>query len=289
MLMRMRSRFFLLLACVMLLLPSNARADEVAPELEGADLRVWAQLELKKLLANLPPNDQQRLVGIYAAFDANTSDPFAQVACDDDGDYVILISDAMLRLTTHIARAASYDELNNTRKVEDYAAFIARSQIAGRRLLPPSPGFYVTTKRAATTYDDRFGEALAFIVARELAHLRGGDLVCPKPTATKESGDDTWTVAEQRKAVDIAHATYPGRQTERDTEAMTRVLETGTTERGAIALLRFFVQLDAEAPAGRFVPTYQTTHPFALLRLAAVKQAVIDRAQSIRSEPRRAD
>lgn len=269
---------WLWLAVGLLVLTSTnvAHADEVAPDLEGADLRVKAQHELRRLVTSLPASDQKRLVGVYAAFDGSVSDPSAQVACDDDGDYVVLVSDAMLRLTAHIARAASYDEPNNTRKVEEYATFIARSQITGRRLLPPPPGFYIAEKPAAT-YDERLAEALSFLMARELTHLRAGDLICPKPTATKESGDDTWTSAEQRKAAETAHMTYPGRQLERDNEAITRVLDTGTSEKGAMALLRFFVQLDAEARivAGRFVPTYQTLHPNALLRLGAVKQAVL--------------
>jgi len=258
-----------------------ARADEVAPELEGADLRAKAQAELKKLVSGLPSNDQRRLVGIYVAFDPSVSDPVAQVACDDDGDYVVLLSDAMLRLVAHVARAESYDEANGSRKVEEYAGFLVRSQIPGRRLLPPPPGFYIAEK-PAETYDERLSDALSFVIARELTHFRAGDLVCPKPTATKESGDDTWTSAEQRKASEVAQDVYPGRQMERDSEAIVRVLDAGRSARGALALLRFFTQFEAERliAVGRFSPGYLAQHPSAAMRSASLQRTIDDYKKS---------
>jgi len=271
--MNMRALFLsLALALLVIAAPSAARADEVAPELEGADLRLVAQQELRKLVSQLPPKDQKRLTGIYVAFDPSPSDPIAQIACDDDGDFVVLLSDAMLRLLANVARAESYDEANASRKVEDYAAFLVRTQVPGRRLLPPPPGFYIAEKPAAT-YDERLSDALSFVVARELTHFRAGDHVCPKPTPTKESGDDTWTSAEQRKASEIAHGIYPGRQLERDNEAVIRVLDAGRSEKGAMALLRFFTHFEAErvVAVARFSPTYLAQHPGAAIRAANVK------------------
>jgi len=272
----MRTLILLVLgALVGLFVPRSAYADEVAPELEGADLRVRAQAELKKLFTALPRDDQRRLAGTYAAFDPNVGDPIAQIACDEDGDHVVVLSDAMLRLVAHVARAESYDEANGSRKLEDYASFLVRSQTPGRRLLPPPPGFYVAEK-PATTYDDRLADVLSFVVGRELAHLRAGDLVCPKPTATKESGDDVWTAAEQRKAAEIATVVYPGRQMERDDEALVRIVEGGRTNKGALGLLRFFAQVEVErrVVSGRFAPTYLAHHPSASLRMASLKQAI---------------
>jgi hypothetical protein len=271
----MRPWLLVLTALVVLLIHSRtAHADEVAPDLEGADLRAKAQSELKKLVAAMPPGDQKRLVGLYAAFDPNVADPIAQAACDDDGDYVVLLSDAMLRLLTHVARAESYDEGNASQKVEEYASFLVRTQTPGRRLLPPPPGFYIAEKPAAT-YDERFGDALSFVIAHELTRLRAGDLVCPRPTATKESGDDVWTSAEQRKASELAASIYPSRQMERDNEAMVRVKSAGRTQQGALALARFFTQFEIEnrIAVGRFAPTYLAHHPGSALRLANLKRA----------------
>lgn len=255
----------------------TARADEVAPELETLDLRQKAQTEAKKLLGALPANDQRRLTGLYLAFDPSPSDPSAMVACDDDGDYVIVITDAMLRLASIVARAQSYDDVNGSRSIEDYAGFIARSQLPARRLLPPPPGFY-TAQKAGTTHDVRLREAIAFVVARELTHFRAGDLVCPHPTATHENGDDEWTSSEQRRALERASSIYPGRATERDIEATTRVLDAGHSEQGALGLLRFFNQLELERTihAPRFFSTYWALHPSAVARTAAVKTAAKD-------------
>jgi len=256
-----------------------ARADEVAPELETLELHLRAQAEVNRLVGALDPKDQRRLTGVYVAFDANPSDPSAMVACDDDGDYVIVVTDAMLRLASIVARAQSSDEVNGSRSIELYAGFIARSQLPGRRLLPPPPGFY-TVQKAGASHEVRLREAIAFVLSRELSHLRAGDLVCPHPTATHESGDDEWTSSEQRRALESASSLYPGRAPERDIEGTIRVLEIGRSERGALGLLRFFAQLEIEHTLhlSRFVPTYLVQHPAAIVRTASVKTAVSDHA-----------
>lgn len=256
---------------------SRAQADEIAPELETLELRQKAQAETKKLIGALDPKDQRRLTGVYVAFDANANDPSAMVACDDDGDFVIVVTDAMLRLVSIVARAQSYDEVNGSRSVEDYAGFLARSQLGSRRLLPPPPGFY-TAQKAGTSQETRLREALSFVLSRELSHFRAGDLVCPHPTATRESGDDEWTSSEQRRALERSPSIYPGRAPERDIEGTVRMLDVGRSEQGALGLLRFFMQLELERSAhlSRFVPTYLVQHPASVARIAAVKTAVTD-------------
>ncbi|HSO34085.1 MAG TPA: hypothetical protein VLT33_16235, partial [Labilithrix sp.] len=83
----LRSALLAVFGLLVLATPAPARADEIAPELETAELRAKAETEAKKLVANLAASDRRRLVGVYVAFDANASDPSAMVACDDDGDY----------------------------------------------------------------------------------------------------------------------------------------------------------------------------------------------------------
>jgi hypothetical protein len=264
------------------LIPRCARADEIAPELETLELRQKADSEAKKLVSGLAANDQRRLTGVYVAFDPNPSDPSAMVACDDDGDYVLVVTDAMLRLVSLVARAQSYDEVNGSRSIENYAEFLARSQVPGRRLLPPPPGFY-TAQKAGPTHETRLREALSFVLARELTRLRAGDLVCAHPTATHESADDVWTSGEQRRALESAASVYPGASTApRDEEATTRVLDAGRTEEGALGLLRFFGQLEIEraVQVSRFSPTYLVQHPAPRVVAALVAGA----AKSHRSE-----
>ncbi|MBS2016626.1 MAG: hypothetical protein JST00_27330 [Deltaproteobacteria bacterium] len=252
-----------------------ARADEIAPELETLELHKKAEGELKRVVGTLTDKDQRRLVGLYLAFDTNASDPSAMAACDDDGDYVVVLTDAMLKLLSNLARAQSFDEANApTRTLEDYAAFLARTQVPGRRLLPLPPGSFTAMKPGATE-DARLRESLSFVIAREVSHLRAGDLVCPHPTATHERGDDEWTPQEQRKALEAAASLYPGSAAPRDGEATVRVLDAGRTEDGALGALRFFAQLEVErnVHTSRFVPTYVLQHPSAQTRAATVRAA----------------
>jgi hypothetical protein len=250
-----------------------ARADEVAPELEALELREGARAELTKLVAGLTPEDKKRLVGVYVAFDPTPSDALAQVACDDDGDYVVVLSDGLLRLAHAVARAQADDEERGTHRVDEYAAFLAASQVPGRRLLPPPAGSYEGSPASSSAglREERLAEALSFVVARELAHLRAADLVCPRPSATREHGDDVWTAAEQRAASEAARALYPNPRTrpaERDAEAVRRVRAAGHETAGAVAWLRFVARLE---DAARFRASYVVTHPQAAARIAALE------------------
>ena len=257
--------------------PRAAHADEIAPELQTLELRQKTQAEAKRLFSELAPNDRRRLIGTYVAFDPNAADPSAMVACDDDGDYVVVLTDAMLRLVSIVARAQSDDESTGGHAVDDYASFLAQSQLAGRRLLPPPPGFYAS-QEPGVAHEMRLREALSFVLARELTHLRAGDLVCPHPTATHENGDDVWTATEGRRALETAATIYAVsamRARARDEEAITRVLDDGRTELGALGLLGFFGRLEADRTSapGRFTPTYLVQHPAASARAAVVREA----------------
>lgn len=237
----------LVLALFLVLTTLPARADEVAPELETADLRTLAQVSLREQLDALAPAERRRLVGLYVAIDPDAADPGAQIACDDDGDPVVVVTDALLRLASHLARA---DEASH--RLEDYAAFLVRTQLPGRRLLPPPPGFFVSGTPASA---ERLAEIVGWIVARELARFRAGDLACPRPTATRESGDAVWTAAERAFAAKIATTLYPSRV--RDDLA-----RTGAAARGEATIDRFFAEIERDAPiaGGAFAPSYARLH-----------------------------
>lgn len=256
----MKANLVVVVLAALFFFAGGARADEVAPSLEGADLRVRAADVLRGLVTAKP---DAKLRGIYAAFDSSVADPNAMAACDDDGDYVIVMSDAMLRLVGFVARLSVDDESNGTHKLEEYAAHLAQNQMPGKRVLPPAAGTYASGVDLRN--EGRWNEIMAFLYARELAHLRARELVCPNPTVTKERGDDAWTAAEAATARVTASALYPGKQTERDAAAVAE----GQSETGAVELLRFFAHF--ETASAKVTPAYLTLHPHSAARLAAIR------------------
>ncbi len=90
--------------------PKRAAADEIAPELETLELRQKAQAEMRRAFGALAEKDRRRLVGTYLAIDPSPAEPIAQAACDDDGDYVVVLSDALLVALEHFARATAEDD-----------------------------------------------------------------------------------------------------------------------------------------------------------------------------------
>lgn len=272
--MSMRPLPFLFVAAVAMVTSTFAHAGDLAPLLAQEELREVARDELRRQLVQLAPADQAKLAGTYVAIANDASDPLSLAACDDDGDHVVVVSDAMLRLVAAVARGQADDEANGTRKVEDYASYLGRAQVPGQKLLPPPPGFYATSGPAE---GERLHEAMAFVVGHELARLRAGDVTCPRPTATKEAGDDEWTRAEQRRAMERAERVYSGgaSQTARDDEAVTRADASGRGSAGVLGLLRFFEQLERErlVTISRFTPTYLTLHPSSVTRAATVRAA----------------
>lgn len=257
----MKANLVVVLLAAVFFFGRMARADEVAPALEGADLRVRAEVVLRGLVAAKP---DPKLRGLYAAFDPNVSDPSVMAACDDDGDYVIVVSDAMLRLAAFLARL----EAN---QLEEYADFLVRNQVSGKRLLPPAAGTFPNGVDAKN--EERWTAIVAFLYARELGALRGGDLVCPNPTTTKERGDDTWTAAEQSVAAIGARALYPGKQLERDRDAIAELSSAGQDEAGALVLLQFFARFEGNRASASAIPTYLTLHPRSAWRAGVVKAA----------------
>lgn len=281
-----RGLWLALSVSVLALLGSRtARADEVAPSLEPMDLRVRAETELRRLVANLSPEEQRRLVGIYVASDPTMTDLNAQIACDDDGDFVVVITDAMLRLVSYLARIESVGGEDVDARVDHYAAFLARSQIAGARLLPPPAGSFDHSASPGTeaSYEARLHETLSFVLAAELARARARDITCPHPTMTRERGDAVWTASEAKGALAVAARIYPGRVGDWDTEALARTMALGHTEAGPITLTRWFATFEARSSAStvssakRFWPSYTRLHP------TATRANLADVARTIRA------
>src|SRR5262249_8230131 len=69
-------------------------------------------------------------------------------------------------------------------------------------------------------------------------HVVDGDLICPHPTTTKERGDDTWTPAEQRVALEVSARLMDERRgLLREEETTVMLLASGLTSDGYAAFL----------------------------------------------------
>jgi hypothetical protein len=235
---------------------ASAQVTEVARGATVSVLRNAAALELEAAERSLSLGARHALTGIYVAFDESRTDVSAMVACDDDGDYVVVVSDALLMLAGFVAQAEAADEMHRTHKVDEYARFLAEAETkraaprrAPARPVPPPPGFFEGAPsrdpRVLDLERARMREILASIVTHEVAHLLAGELVCPNPTATHEKGDDEWTAEERERALDGASRIYtPDSVLAADALATTLLLAAERNQLGSFAWLRTMERLE---------------------------------------------
>jgi hypothetical protein len=261
--------------------PARAQSTNAAPSLALAALHRQATEELHAFVGRLSPEARQKLTGVYVAFDTSVTDIGSMAACDDDGDYVVVLSDALLGLADFVAQAEATDEIFWTHKLDEYATFLAESQRSGTRTPPPPPGFFDAAQAHAIRKMEveaaRFREMVAAIVAHELAHLLQGDLVCPRPTATHEGGDDEWTREERDHALSVALKLYTtARVFAADTAGVDLLLESGMTEQGDLAWLSTQDRIEraARERTDRPAPsTYLRLHEACSVRAEVVRAA----------------
>lgn len=223
-----------------------------------------AQEELGALVSRLPSDARKRVTGVYVAFDPSVTDVSSMAACDDDGDYVVAVSDALLRLADFVAQAEATDEIFWTHKLDEYAHLLAESQRSGMRTIPPSPGFFDPAQshsaRKIEVESTRFREIVASVLSHELARLIQGDLVCPNPTATHERGDDEWTREEREHALAVAQRLYTlPRVFAADGTGVEWLFDSGRTEQGELAWLSTMDRIERASKA-RLDPTAPSTY-----------------------------
>jgi hypothetical protein len=241
-------------------------ARPIAPSLTPALLHQRIQEQLDIRMRELPTATQRRLVGTYVAFDPDLTQAYALVSCDDDGDHVIVISDAMIELAQRVAEAAADDEINGTQKLSLYGSTLASQTASNVRLLPPPAGFYEGTHDYARE-GELFDEAMHGIVSQELARLVRGHLVCPRPTPAHETADDVWTPAERAYAFKLEGKLYDAEHN-RDADATSLDWVRGRST-GYVALLR--VMATIENGPGRGAVPWIRLHPNAAARASSVK------------------
>jgi len=285
-------RFF---GAATLVVSQVARADEVAPRMAELSTHDAVSMELAELVTALSPAEQKKLAGAYVAFNADEAAVDALPACDDDGDYVVVVSDGLLRLAEAVAYAAASDRTRGTQLVEAYGALLARAQTPAMLPLPPPVAKLPSGPATAPTLDGDaralFLDLIAWLVADEVGHVIAGDIVCPHPTAERERADDTWTSTEHDAALGSApqHMQQAARVDTWATEAM---LARGRSEMGAVAWLVVLAAVEQAKATGR-LSSYLALHPGSTHRVEALRAAADEwrrtRArpcESCREEPR---
>jgi hypothetical protein len=236
-----------------------------------------AERALTDVVQKLGAADRQRIVGAYVAFHPDPRDAVALAACDDDGDYVVVMSDALLVLSDSVARAEATDELFKTQKLGAYAAHLATQQRPGERLVAPPPGFYEpahATREVADLQSTKLHDLLAHLVAEEIAQMTAGSIVCPTPTATHERGDDTWTPQEHASALAAAAKLYDApRVVTADAVGTAYALDAGANEEPTAAFFTPLLAAVESSARARESFGYVRFHPGATVRAQVVRTA----------------
>ncbi len=241
-------------------IPVAPAPSATAPGIEAVLARRTAEEELRTLVAHEAPS--ARMPGVYVAFDTQSVTPYALAACDEDGDYVVVVSDPMLVVLDFVADATAADDLLGTHKTDDYAAMLAPRERATTRLFAPPPGFFATVEASEAgvidaAHDARFVEMVDFVLAAELAHA-GTDLTCPTPTVTREAGDSVWTRDERARALATAsRLATPSAVRAADARANAWLESAGIGTRGRDAWLSFVAKAGTEGALG----FYARLHP----------------------------
>ena len=209
--------------------PRAARADEIAPELEtlGAAPEGAGRSQAARR-ATLAPSDRAGSPACTSHSTRTPSDP------ERDGGVRRRRRlrdrrhrrDAAPRLDRR-ARAELRRDATARTASRTTRRSSARSQVPGRRLLPPPPGFYTAQRRGPRRRNAPSRSALVRL-ARELTHLRAGDLGLRAPD--RDARERRRRVDGERAASgarDAPRASIPGSATPRDEEATTRVLDAG--------------------------------------------------------------
>lgn len=179
-----------------------------APNLTVHERRASVLDEAENLARTVETEGRKMPRGFYVAFDRDPRIAYATSACDDDGDYVVAVSDALLRVITYVAEGEAASQ--------SFLRVLLRTPRASRL---PVPGAF--SDGAATTPEDvhahytRIVRAILTAEMSPLARPREDDIApthrCAAPTETREAGDDEWTADEQRAAWAMANRTHRGR------------------------------------------------------------------------------
>ncbi len=139
-------------------------------------LRINSERVLRELVAALPADQRTRIASIALVSDNALGDVNAYATCDAGGPF-IAISDGMLMVAAHLANTTATDEFFATELGVRYLDWLEKHSIEA----PPVTFYatdYQTDRRKVLRQHELFDEAIAFVLAHELAHHYLGHLAC---------------------------------------------------------------------------------------------------------------
>ncbi len=243
-----------------------------------AFLRQRAGVVLKELVAALPDAKRGKVQGIPLFSDPTVGEVNAFAACDDQGQPLMAVSDALLEVMAHSARFRAYDELFGGGKLDSYTTLVAKNYRPKKPLPRPGPGFVDPAQdadgrkvaRQAVLLDAQ----LAFVLGHELAHHHLDHTGC-----ANGGGSRGVSVGDFGRMVSRA-APFLNQPNEiaADVAGTQNLLSAGkrrTTsqfqEDGALLSLNFFGALDRLTPEA-ILFGFESTHPHPSIRIPIVQQ-----------------
>jgi len=238
-------------------------------------LRAESSGIIRELIAGLPPLQQGRVANVPIVVDSTPGEVNAFATCTRDGKAAMAITDGLLDIQAHLARAKAYDEIAHTNKVADYIQLIARGQQPKRPIVQPPAGFFDpgidNQPQKLGRQREVLDEQIAFVLGHELAHHYLGHLPC--------TGAGTIPLAEvgQLLSSSVPLFNQPN-EIAADMSGLNDALTTGArrngyhfTEGGALLTMQFFSGLD-QSSAIDILFSFERDHPPPTLRIPIIQQ-----------------
>jgi hypothetical protein len=238
-------------------------------------LRAEAQSVIRELISALPPLQQGRVANIPIVIDSTPGEVNAFAACTKDGKAAMAITDGLLDIQAHLARAKAYDEVARTNKVDAYIQLIAHGQQPKRPIVQPPAGFFDPALDAQPQKLARqrevLDEQIAFVLGHELAHHYLGHLPC--------TGGGQIPLAEVGQVLSSAVPLFnQPNEIAADMSGLNDTMTTGArrngyhfTEGGALLTMQFFAGMDQFSPAD-ILFTFERDHPPPAVRVPIIQQ-----------------
>lgn len=239
-------------------------------------LRGKAQTVIQELINALEPGNKQKVAGIPLIVDDRVGEVNAFAACTKGGKAVMAISDGLLDIEAHLARAKATDQFFGTNKTAQYINLIAKHQKPGAPVVRPQPGFFDPGQdadgRKVKRQHELLEEQIAFVLGHELGHHYLGHLPCT-------AGGGATAAEVNHVLTNVIPIFNQPNEISADVSGTQNVLGAGAkrgaayhwTEGGGLLTMEFFAGLDSLSPVD-IVFGFERSHPPPQIRTPIIQQ-----------------